>query len=54
MTLALILILLAAGTAAAIIGTSNDSNSVHLRQIVGDKAQQITDEIQQLVEDNTQ
>jgi eukaryotic-like serine/threonine-protein kinase len=54
MTLALILMLVAAGTAAAIIGTSNDSNSVHLRQIVGDKAQQITDEIQQLVEDNTQ
>jgi serine/threonine protein kinase len=54
MTLVVILILVAAGAAAAIIGTSNDSNSVHLRQIVGDKAQQITDEIQQLVEDNTQ
>jgi eukaryotic-like serine/threonine-protein kinase len=53
-TLVLILILVAAGTAAAIIGTSNDSNSVHVRQIVGDKAQQVIDEIQQLVEDNTQ
>jgi hypothetical protein len=36
------------------MGTSNDNNSVHLRQIVGDKAQQIIDEMQQLVEDNTQ
>jgi eukaryotic-like serine/threonine-protein kinase len=54
MTLVVILILVAAGAAAAIIGTSNDSNSVHLRQIAGDKAQQIVDEIQQLVEDNTQ
>jgi eukaryotic-like serine/threonine-protein kinase len=54
MTLVVILILVVAGAAAAIIGTSNDSNSVHLRQIAGDKAQQIVDEIQQLVEDNTQ
>jgi serine/threonine protein kinase len=53
-TLVLILVLVAAGTAAAIIGTSNDNNSVHLRQIAGDKAQQIIDEMQQLVEDNTQ
>jgi len=53
-TMVLILVLVAAGTAAAIIGTSSDNNSVHLRQIVGDKAQQIIDEIQQLVEDNTQ
>jgi serine/threonine protein kinase len=54
MTMLLILVLVAAGTAAAIIGTSSDNNSVHLRQIVGDKAQQIIDEIQQLVDDNTQ
>jgi len=54
MTLVLILVLVAAGTAAAIIGTSSDNNSVHLRQIVGDKAQQVIDEVKQLVEDNTQ
>jgi serine/threonine-protein kinase len=51
----LLIIVLVAGVAAAVtIGTSGDSNSVHLRQVVGDKAQQIIDEIQQLVEDNTQ
>jgi eukaryotic-like serine/threonine-protein kinase len=50
----LILLLVVAGATAAIMGTSNDNNSVHLRQIVGDNAQQIIDEIQQLVEDNTQ
>jgi serine/threonine-protein kinase len=51
----LAIIVLVAGVAAAVtIGTSGDNNSVHLRQIVGDKAQQIIDEIQQLVEDNTQ
>ena len=53
MTLGLILLLVAAGVAVAIVGTSSDNNSVHLRQIVGDKAQQIADEVQQLVEDNT-
>jgi hypothetical protein len=51
----LLIIVLVAGVAAAVtIGTSGDNNSVHVRQIVGDKAQQIIDEIQQLVEDNTQ
>jgi serine/threonine-protein kinase len=54
MTVLLILLLVIAGTTAAIVGTSNDNNSVHLRQIVGDNAQEIIDEIQQLVEDNTQ
>jgi serine/threonine protein kinase len=54
MTMVLILALVAAGTAAALIGTSSDNNSVHLRQVVGDRAQQIIDEVQQLVEDNTQ
>ena len=49
----LVLILVAGGAAAAIIGTSNDNGSVRLRQIAGDKAQQLIDEIQQLVEDNT-
>jgi serine/threonine protein kinase len=54
MTILLILLLVVAGATAAIVGTSNDNNSVHLRQIVGDNAQEIIDEIQQLVEDNTQ
>jgi len=53
MTMLLILVLLAAGAAAAIIGTSNDSGSVQLRQYAGHKAQELIDEIQQLVEDNT-
>jgi eukaryotic-like serine/threonine-protein kinase len=49
----LVLILVGGGAAAAIVGTSNDSGSVRLRQFTGDKAQQLIDEIQQLVEDNT-
>jgi serine/threonine-protein kinase len=53
MALMLILLLVVAGTAAAIIGTSSDNSSVHLRQITGDNAQQVTDDIQRLVEDNT-
>jgi eukaryotic-like serine/threonine-protein kinase len=52
-TMLLILVLVAAGAAAAIIGTSNDSGSVQLRQYAGHKAQELIDEIQQLVEDNT-
>jgi eukaryotic-like serine/threonine-protein kinase len=53
LTMLLILVLLVAGAAAAIIGTSNDSGSVQLRQYAGHKAQELIDEIQQLVEDNT-
>jgi serine/threonine-protein kinase len=49
----LVLILIAAGAAAAIVGTSSNNNSVRLRQFTGQKAQQLVDEIQQLVEDNT-
>jgi eukaryotic-like serine/threonine-protein kinase len=52
-TMLLILVLVGAGAAAAIIGTSNDSGSVQLRQYAGHKAQELIDEIQQLVEDNT-
>jgi serine/threonine protein kinase len=52
-SMVLVLILVAAGAAAAIIGTSNDNGSVRLRQYAGDKAQELIDEIQQLVEDNT-
>jgi serine/threonine-protein kinase len=53
MTMVLILALVAAGTTALIVSTSNDSGSVRLRQIAGDTAQQLVDEIQQLIEDNT-
>src|SRR4051794_21578179 len=49
----LILVLIAGGAAAAIIGTSNDNGSVRLRQYAGHKAQDLIDEVQQLVEDNT-
>jgi hypothetical protein len=49
----LIVLLIAGGAAAAIIGTSNDNGSVRLRQYAGHKAQQLIDEVQQLVEDNT-
>src|SRR5436190_6224191 len=49
----LILVLVAAGAAAAIVGTSNDNGSVRLRQYAGHKAQDLINEIQQLVEDNT-
>jgi eukaryotic-like serine/threonine-protein kinase len=49
----LVVILVAGGATAAIVGTSNDSGSVRLRQFTGDKAQQLIDEMQQLVEDNT-
>jgi serine/threonine-protein kinase len=49
----LVLVLVGAGAAAAIIGTSDDNGSVRLRQYAGQKAQDLIDEIQQLVEDNT-
>jgi serine/threonine-protein kinase len=49
----LILILVAAGATAAIVATSNDSGAVQLREYTGKKAQELIDEIQQLIEDNT-
>jgi serine/threonine-protein kinase len=49
----LVLILIGGGAAAAIVGTSNKSSAVHLREFTGRTAQQLIDEIQQLVEDNT-
>jgi eukaryotic-like serine/threonine-protein kinase len=52
-TMLLVLILVAAGATAAIVGTSNDGGSVRLRQYTGKKAQDLIDEIQQLVQDNT-
>jgi serine/threonine protein kinase len=53
LTMLLVLALVVAGAAAAIIGTSNDNGAVQLRQYAGHKAQDLIDEIQQLVEDNT-
>jgi serine/threonine-protein kinase len=53
MAMVLILALVAAGTVALITATSNDSGSVRLRQIAGNTAQQLIDETQQLIEDNT-
>jgi serine/threonine protein kinase len=53
LTMLLVLALVVAGAAAAIIGTSNDNGAVQLRQYAGHKAQELIDEIQQLVEDNT-
>jgi eukaryotic-like serine/threonine-protein kinase len=53
LTLLLILALVIAGGAAAIIGTSNSGNAVQLRQYTGHKAQELVDEIRQLIDDNT-
>jgi serine/threonine-protein kinase len=49
-----LLLLFAAGGAAAIIATSNDSDAVHLRQVVYDNVNQSVDALKQLVQDNTQ
>ncbi len=52
-TMLLILLLVAAGATAAIVATSNDSGAVQLREYTGHKAQELIDEVQQLIEDNT-
>jgi len=49
-----LLLLFAAGAAAAIVATSNDSDAVHLRQVVYDNVNQSVDALKQLVQDNTQ
>jgi hypothetical protein len=48
----LIALLVAAG-AAAYIATSQDKASVHLREVVHDNADQVIDDLTQLIEDNT-
>jgi eukaryotic-like serine/threonine-protein kinase len=53
LTLLLILALVIAGGLAAIIGTSNSGNAVQLRQYTGHKAQELVDEMRQLIDDNT-
>jgi cytochrome c-type biogenesis protein CcmH/NrfF len=49
----LVLVLLAAGGAAAIVATSNSDRAVHLRRVVYDDVQQGVDALKQLVQDNT-
>jgi hypothetical protein len=51
--LIVLVLLFAAGGAAAILATSNDSDAVHLRQVVYDNVNQSVDALKQLVEDNT-
>jgi serine/threonine protein kinase len=48
-----VLVLLAAGGAAAIVATSNSDRAVHLRRVVYDDVQQGVDSLKQLVQDNT-
>jgi serine/threonine-protein kinase len=45
--------LLAAAGAAAYVATSANDNSVHLRQVVHDNADQVVDDLKQLIQDNT-
>jgi eukaryotic-like serine/threonine-protein kinase len=49
----LVLALLAGGAIAAVVATSNQSDSVRLRQVVYDQVGQAVDQMQQLIEDNT-
>ena len=49
----LILVLLAAGGAAAVIATSGSTDAVNLRQVVYDNVQQGVDAVKGLVQDNT-
>jgi serine/threonine protein kinase len=52
-TLVLLLALLVGAGAAAYLATSPSDNSVHLRQVVHDNADQVIDDLQQLIDDNT-
>ena len=49
----LILVLLAAGGAAAVIATSGSTDAVNLRRVVYDNVQQGVDAVKGLVQDNT-
>jgi eukaryotic-like serine/threonine-protein kinase len=53
MTFLLLLALLAAAGAAVYVATSQKDNSVHLRQVVHDNADQVVDDLKQLIQDNT-
>ncbi|HET6507574.1 MAG TPA: protein kinase [Baekduia sp.] len=52
-TVLLLLALLVAAGAAAYIATSQDKASVHLRDVVHDNANQVIDDLTQLIQDNT-
>ena len=47
------LLLIAAAVAAAVIISTGDSTGVKLKEVGGDTVQQVVDELQQLVQDNT-
>jgi serine/threonine-protein kinase len=52
-TFLLLLILLAGAGAAAYVATSQSKSSVHLREVVHDNADQVIDDLTQLIQDNT-
>jgi serine/threonine protein kinase len=52
-TFLLLIALLAAAGAAAYVATSQDQASVHLREVVHDNADQVIDDLTQLIQDNT-
>ena len=54
LTVLLILVLAGAAAAAVIAGTSDDEGAVRLRNVVYEQASQIADELERLIEDNTQ
>ncbi|HMJ33571.1 MAG TPA: protein kinase [Baekduia sp.] len=53
-TTLLLLALLAGAGAAAYVATSSTGNSVQLRNVVHDRANQVVDDLTQLIDDNTQ
>jgi eukaryotic-like serine/threonine-protein kinase len=52
-TFVFLVALLAAAGAAAYVATSTTDNSVHLRQVVHDNADQVVTDLKQLIQDNT-
>jgi serine/threonine-protein kinase len=52
-TLLFLLVLLAGAGAAAYVATNSAGNSVQLRQVVHDNANQVVDDLKQLISDNT-
>jgi hypothetical protein len=52
-TFVLLLAVLAAAGAAAYLATSQNDNSVHLRQVVHDDADQVISDLKQLIQENT-
>jgi serine/threonine-protein kinase len=52
-TFLLLILVLAGAGAAAYVATSQDDSSVHLREVVHDNADQVIDDLTQLIQDNT-